>query len=142
MENLTNSADEASESTNKTFVNDDSEIHDNWNPMSMLIAVVLAFLILLTTAGNLVVCRLVWVCRRMRIPSYYFVVSMSLSDFLMGMLVIPISLAYHINFQTTGNKLSRLAMISKFILLNSIHKNKQRHRKVQLKSFYIRMVTL
>jgi len=74
----------------------------DWSPIVVLIAVLLGILITLTTAGNLVVCRLVWVCRRMQIPSLYFVASMSFSDFLMGLLVIPISLAYHINYQTTG----------------------------------------
>ena len=77
----------------------------NWSPMVIFIAVLLVILIVLTTAGNLVVFRLVWVCRRMQIPSFYFVASMSFSDFLMGVLVMPISIAYHINYQTTGKDL-------------------------------------
>lgn len=38
----------------------------------------------------------------MRVPSFCFVASMSISDLLMGVVVIPISLGYHISFQTTG----------------------------------------
>lgn len=90
------------ENANTTLTEKDFTEQAHWSPMVVLIAVLLAILITLTTAGNLVVCRLVWVCRRMQIPSFYFVASMSFSDFLMGLLVMPISLAYHINYQTTG----------------------------------------
>ena len=98
-----NSTGEGSESFNATFTHIESKHHVHWTPMSVFIAAFLALLILVTTTGNLVLCRLVWVCRRMRIPSFYFVASMSFSDFLMGLLVIPVSLGYHITFQTTGN---------------------------------------
>ena len=81
--------------------------------MPVFIAVFLIVLVLMTTTGNLVVCRLFWVCRRMRIPSFYFVVSMSFSDFLMGVLVIPMGLAYHMTFQTTGNKYDRLLKLDR-----------------------------
>ena len=94
---------EGSETPNATFMFDESKTDVHWTPISVFITVFLAVLILFTTVGNLEICRLVWVCRRMRIPSFYLVVSMSFSDFLMGVLVIPISLAYHITYQTTGN---------------------------------------
>lgn len=88
--------------SNSTLMETEFTEQTQWSPMVVLIAVLLGILISLTTVGNLVVSRLVWVCRRMQIPSLYFVASMSFSDFLMGLLVMPISLAYHITYQTTG----------------------------------------
>lgn len=90
------------ENSNTTLMENEFAEQADWSPMVVLIAVLLGILITLTTAGNLVVCRLIWVCRRVQVPSLYFVASMSFSDFLMGLLVMPISLAYHINYQTTG----------------------------------------
>ena len=104
MDGQLDPADERTETSNATFSGGQSKKNVQWTAITVFIAVLLAFLILLTTAGNLVVCRLVWVCRRMRIPSFYFVASMSFSDFLMGVLVIPISLGYHVSYQTTGNE--------------------------------------
>ena len=94
--------DQLIENSNTTLMEKEFTEQADWSPMVVLIAVLLGILITLTTAGNLMVCRLVWVCRRMQIPSLYFVASMSFSDFLMGLLVMPISLAYHLNYQTTG----------------------------------------
>jgi len=88
--------------SNSTLMETEFTEQTQWSPMVVLIAVLLGILINLTIVGNLVVSRLVWVCRRMQIPSLYFVASMSFSDFLMGLLVMPISLAYHITYQTTG----------------------------------------
>ena len=103
MDNQLHHENQRSEnSSNTTFLEKEFTKQAHWSPMVIFIAVFLAILIVLTTAGNLVVFRLVWVCRRMQIPSFYFVASMSFSDFLMGVLVMPISLAYHINFQTSG----------------------------------------
>ena len=90
------------ENANTTLMEREFTEQAHWSPMVVFITVLLAILISLTTVGNLVVCRLVWVCRRIQIPSFYFVASMSFSDFLMGLLVMPISLVYHINYQTTG----------------------------------------
>lgn len=102
MDNQLHPENQRTANSNTTLLEDEFTKQAHWSPMVVFIAVLLAILIGLTTAGNLVVFRLVWVCRRMQIPSFYFVASMSFSDFLMGVLVMPISLAYHINFQTTG----------------------------------------
>ncbi|XP_022795502.1 5-hydroxytryptamine receptor 1A-like [Stylophora pistillata] len=88
--------------SSKTIVKDEFALQSHWGPMPIAIASFLVVLICLATVGNLVVCRLVWVCRRMQIPSLYFVASMSFSDFLTGLLVLPISLSYHITYQSTG----------------------------------------
>lgn len=93
--------------SNTSFKLGESKAQNQWTPVAISIASFLAFLILLTSVGNAVVCRLVWGFRRMRIPSFCFVASMSISDLLMGVVVIPISLGYHITFQTTG-KVSNL----------------------------------
>ena len=98
--------------SNTSFKVTESEVQSEWTSTTIAITVFLAFLILLTSTGNLVVCRLVWVFRRMRIPSFCFVASMSISDFLMGVLVIPVSLGYHITYQTTGNILEPGKVVS------------------------------
>ncbi|KAJ7389195.1 5-hydroxytryptamine receptor 1D [Desmophyllum pertusum] len=102
MDNQSHPENQRSENSNTTLMENEFTKQAHWSPMVVLIAVLLAILIILATTGNLVVCRLVWVCRRMQIPSFYFVASMSFSDFLMGLLVMPISLGYHISYQTTG----------------------------------------
>lgn len=108
MERQPKSENGTKENFNSTIFDGEATKETHWATMPVFIAVFLIVLVLMTTTGNLVVCRLFWVCRRMRIPSFYFVVSMSFSDFLMGVLVIPMGLAYHMTFQTTGNKYDRL----------------------------------
>lgn len=119
MDNQLHPESQRSENSNTTRLENDFTKQAQWSPMVVFIAVFLAILIGLTTAGNLVVFRLVWVCRRMQIPSFYFVASMSFSDFLMGVLVMPISLAYHVNFQTTGKD-------TVFIVIFSHYNNRQK----------------
>ena len=103
MESMKGLDNQEGYTSNTSFKVTESEVQSEWTSTTIAITVFLAFLILLTSTGNLVVCRLVWVFRRMRIPSFCFVASMSISDFLMGVLVIPVSLGYHITYQTTGN---------------------------------------
>ena len=92
----------SAENSSKTIARNELAPHSPWGPMTIIIASFLVMVICLATVGNLVVCRLVWVCRRMQIPSLYFVASMSFSDFLTGLLVLPLSLGYHISYQNTG----------------------------------------
>ncbi|RMX37949.1 hypothetical protein pdam_00009029 [Pocillopora damicornis] len=92
----------SAENSSKTIARNELAPHSPWGPMTIIIASFLVVVICLATVGNLVVCRLVWVCRRMQIPSLYFVASMSFSDFLTGLLVLPLSLGYHISYQNTG----------------------------------------
>lgn len=114
MDNQLHDEDQRNESSNTTLMESKFTGPANWSPMVIFIAVLLAILIALTTAGNLVVFRLVWVCRRMQIPSFYFVASMSFSDFLMGALVMPISIAYHINYQSTGKDFFYFAIFTQY----------------------------
>ena len=96
----------SAENSSKTIARNELAPHSPWGPMTIIIASFLVMVICLATVGNLVVCRLVWVCRRMQIPSLYFVASMSFSDFLTGLLVLPLSLGYHISYQNTGKYLT------------------------------------
>ena len=90
------------ENSSNTIARNELAPHSPWGPMTIIIASFLVMVICLATVGNLVVCRLVWVCRRVQIPSLYFVASMSFSDFLTGLLVLQLSLGYHISYQNTG----------------------------------------
>lgn len=90
------------ENFSNTIARNELAPHSPWGPMTIIIASFLVMVICLATVGNLVVCRLVWVCQRVQIPSLYFVASMSFSDFLTGLLVLPLSFGYHISYQNTG----------------------------------------
>ncbi|XP_057205007.1 histamine receptor H2a [Triplophysa rosa] len=63
------------------------------------LAVTLSVLILLTICGNILVCLAVYVTRRLRNVTNCFIVSLAVTDFLLGALVLPFSTLY----QVTGD---------------------------------------
>ncbi|XP_055033772.2 histamine receptor H2a isoform X2 [Misgurnus anguillicaudatus] len=63
------------------------------------LAVTLSALILLTVCGNILICLAVYVTRRLRNVTNCFIVSLAVTDFLLGALVLPFSTLY----QVTGD---------------------------------------
>ncbi|NP_001038803.2 histamine receptor H2a isoform X1 [Danio rerio] len=63
------------------------------------LAVTLSVLILLTVSGNILVCLAVYATRRLRNVTNCFIVSLAVTDFLLGALVLPFSTLY----QVTGD---------------------------------------
>lgn len=63
------------------------------------LAVTLSILILLTVSGNILVCLAVYATRRLRNVTNCFIVSLAVTDFLLGALVLPFSTLY----QVTGD---------------------------------------
>lgn len=63
------------------------------------LAVTLSALILLTVCGNILICLAVYVTRRLRNVTNCFIVSLAVTDFLLGVLVLPFSTLY----QVTGD---------------------------------------
>ncbi|EDO32512.1 predicted protein, partial [Nematostella vectensis] len=64
--------------------------------------VFLTFLMLWILVGNFLVVWTVYVTRRMHFAAFYFVASLSVADFLVGLLVLPISIAYHLIYEMKG----------------------------------------
>ncbi|RXN28360.1 histamine H2 receptor-like protein [Labeo rohita] len=60
------------------------------------LAVTLSALILLTVSGNILVCLAVYATRRLRNVTNCFIVSLAVTDFLLGALVLPFSTLYQV----------------------------------------------
>uniref|UniRef100_A0A8C1XEW6 Histamine H2 receptor n=1 Tax=Cyprinus carpio TaxID=7962 RepID=A0A8C1XEW6_CYPCA len=60
------------------------------------LAVMLSVIILLTVSGNILVCLAVYVTRRLRNVTNCFIVSLAVTDFLLGALVLPFSTLYQV----------------------------------------------
>ncbi|KAM5299498.1 histamine H2 receptor [Ctenodactylus gundi] len=61
------------------------------------ISVILTILILITVAGNVVVCLAVGLNRRLRSLTNCFIVSLAVTDLLLGLLVLPFSAIYQLS---------------------------------------------
>ncbi|XP_055451720.1 histamine H2 receptor [Psammomys obesus] len=66
--------------------------------LKVAISVVLTTLILVTVAGNVVVCLAVSLNRRLRSLTNCFIVSLAATDLLLGLLVLPFSAIYQLSF--------------------------------------------
>ncbi|XP_031573176.1 octopamine receptor-like [Actinia tenebrosa] len=72
------------------------------SPKTALTAVFLVLLMLCTLVGNFLVIWTIFTTRRLRFSAFFFVASLAVADFLVGLVVLPISLAYHLTFEMTG----------------------------------------
>ncbi|KAM3612174.1 uncharacterized protein V6R79_004048 [Siganus canaliculatus] len=64
---------------------------------SVVLGVILALLILLTVGGNVLVCLAVCASRRLRCLTNCFIVSLAVTDLLLGLLVLPFSALLQLN---------------------------------------------
>nr|XP_034366993.1 histamine H2 receptor isoform X1 [Arvicanthis niloticus] len=71
----------------------------NSTALKVTISVVLTTLILITVAGNVVVCLAVSLNRRLRSLTNCFIVSLAATDLLLGLLVLPFSAIYQLSFK-------------------------------------------
>ncbi|XP_028519575.1 LOW QUALITY PROTEIN: tyramine receptor 1 [Exaiptasia diaphana] len=84
----------------------------------LVLFVCLVVLTFLTLVGNTLVCRTVYSTRRFHKPGFYFVVSLSVADFLVGLLVMPVSTAYYVTFAMTGKWIFGIALCDAWSLAN------------------------
>ncbi|XP_021094983.1 histamine H2 receptor isoform X1 [Heterocephalus glaber] len=68
------------------------------------ISVILVVLILITVAGNVVVCLAVGLNRRLRSLTNCFIVSLAVTDLLLGLLVLPFSAIYQLSCKWSFSK--------------------------------------
>ncbi|KAM4819572.1 histamine H2 receptor [Thomomys bottae] len=66
-------------------------------PLKVTLSVVLTILILITVAGNVVVCLAVSLNRRLRNLTNCFIVSLAVTDLLLGLLVLPFSAVHQLS---------------------------------------------
>ncbi|XP_074530468.1 histamine receptor H2a isoform X2 [Halichoeres trimaculatus] len=66
-------------------------------PSNVMLCVVLSFLIVLTVSGNVLVCVAVCASRRLRCLTNCFIVSLAVTDLLLGLLVLPFSALLQFN---------------------------------------------
>ena len=71
-------------------------------PAVLLIFLFVLMLTLLALMGNALVCWTVYSTRRLRFGGYYFVASLAIADFLVGVFVLPMTLAYHVTSAMNG----------------------------------------
>ncbi|CAH6799046.1 Hrh2 [Phodopus roborovskii] len=67
--------------------------------LKVTISLILTTLILITVAGNVVVCLAVSLNRRLRSLTNCFIVSLAATDLLLGLLVLPFSAIYQLSFK-------------------------------------------
>lgn len=65
-------------------------------------ALFLFSLIIFSIVGNALVCRTIFVTRRLHNPGYYFVASLAVADFLVGIFPLPLLLLFHITLEMKG----------------------------------------
>ncbi|KAG8513075.1 Histamine H2 receptor [Galemys pyrenaicus] len=72
--------------------------------LKVTVSVVLTVLILITIAGNVVVCLAVGLNRRLRSLTNCFIVSLAVTDLLLGLLVLPFSAFYQLSCRWSFGK--------------------------------------
>ncbi|XP_012578176.1 PREDICTED: histamine H2 receptor isoform X1 [Condylura cristata] len=72
--------------------------------LKITVSVVLTVLILITIAGNVVVCLAVGLNRRLRSLTNCFIVSLAVTDLLLGLLVLPFSAFYQLSCRWSFGK--------------------------------------
>ncbi|XP_037355484.1 histamine H2 receptor isoform X1 [Talpa occidentalis] len=72
--------------------------------LKITVSVVLTVLILITIAGNVVVCLAVGLNRRLRSLTNCFIVSLAITDLLLGLLVLPFSAFYQLSCRWSFGK--------------------------------------
>uniref|UniRef100_A0A3B4UKZ6 Histamine H2 receptor n=1 Tax=Seriola dumerili TaxID=41447 RepID=A0A3B4UKZ6_SERDU len=68
-----------------------------WTFLTVMLGVILSLLILLTVGGNVLVCLAVCASRRLRCLTNCFIVSLAVTDLLLGLLVLPFSALLQLN---------------------------------------------
>lgn len=66
------------------------------------VVVLLVILIVVTLSGNALTVLAILSNGQLRYSPYYLLLSLCVADFMVGLTVIPISLAYHITYKLTG----------------------------------------
>ena len=73
-----------------------------FNVRSLVVITLLAGIIVVTISGNAITFVAVLINRRLRCSAYYFLLSLCVSDFLIGLLVVPLSLINHVTYELKG----------------------------------------
>lgn len=71
-------------------------------PSVLMLIVFLLTITLIIIFGNILVCYTVFKSRRLQGPGYYFIGCLSIADLFVGILVLPLSIAYYITFAISG----------------------------------------
>lgn len=72
------------------------------DPECLAGSVFLFLLSIVSIIGNILVCRTIFVTKRLHIPGYYFVASLAGADFLVGIFPTPLILLYHVTLKMKG----------------------------------------
>ena len=75
------------------------------NPTSAVVAILLSLLTISSIFGNAVVCRTIFITKRLHNPGYYFVASLAVADLFVGVVPLPLTLAFTITKEMKGQTL-------------------------------------
>lgn len=73
------------------------------------VAAVTSFLLIVDVCilvGNVLVLWTIYRIPRMRYSAFYFIANLAVADFLIGLIVLPVSLAYHVTYEMRGKLIS------------------------------------
>ncbi|EDO34409.1 predicted protein [Nematostella vectensis] len=76
-------------------------------------------LFVIAVVGNVLVCRTIYLTRRLHFSAYYFIASMSTADLCLTLLVLPVSTAYYVTYQMRGAWIFGKAMCHMWTLASS-----------------------
>ncbi|XP_031565535.1 tyramine receptor 1-like [Actinia tenebrosa] len=85
-------------------------------PVNLASAVFLFLLTIFSIVGNALVCRTIFVTRRLHNPGYYFVANLAVADFLVGIFPLPLTLLVYITYQMKGRWIFGMALCDAKIL--------------------------
>ena len=66
------------------------------------VVLLLVTVIVLTLGGNAITIVAIVYNRQLKYSPYYLLLSLCVADFMVGLTVIPVSLAYHLTYKLTG----------------------------------------
>lgn len=74
------------------------------NPSTLTISLMLLLLIVITLVGNFLVCFTVYVTKRLHVAAFFFVASLAVADFMVGLFVIPVALVFQVALGMKGKQ--------------------------------------
>lgn len=72
------------------------------NPTTLCISSLLLLLILVILIGNFIIVFTICASKRLRAATFYFVASLAVADFMVGLFVVPVALVFQVAIEMKG----------------------------------------
>lgn len=75
------------------------------SPSTLTISLLLLLLIVITLLGNFFIFFTIYVTRKLHVASFFFVASLAVADFMVGLFVIPVALVFQVALEMRSKHL-------------------------------------